>query len=492
MIKENQSYLNKLLILLDALSIYLAFALAWYIRFVSSLMIDSQSHLTFRQYLIPILFAIPIFLILYNFFKLYEPYRHKGLFEEFVNILKADVLGILILVVVLYLFKEIDYSRYLLLIFTINNILLATAERVVIRLFLRYMRKNGYNLKHALVVGYSDLTLELLSRLEANKHWGYNIKGILDDHQKDGVGIINHTNGINTFDKNRKKVFKEEPSNKNVINIVGKLSDLEKYLNEHTVDEVFITLNIKEYEKLGSIIEICEKAGVRTEIIPDYVKYIPARPYVEELDGLPIINIRYVPLDNLANKAIKRTFDILISLISIIIFSPIMLITAIAIKLTSPGPVIFKQERIGYNNKPFTMYKFRTMRIQSSEEESTQWTTANDLRKTKLGSFLRKTSLDELPQLFNVLKGDMSIVGPRPERDHFVRQFREEIPKYMVKHQVRPGITGWAQVNGWRGDTSIKKRIEFDMYYVENWDLLLDIKILWKTVYNGFVNKNAY
>lgn len=491
MIKENQNYLNKGLVLLDALSIYLALTLAWYIRFISGL-INYEGHLSFREYLTPILFIIPIYLFLYNSFKMYEPYRHKGMFEEFSNILKANILGTLIFVVILYLLKEINYSRYLLMLFTLSNILIITIERVVIRLFLRYMRRNGYNLKHALVVGYSDLTLELLDRFETNKHWGYDIVGILDDNQKTGIGIIEHSNGTNTFDKSNKKVFKKASSNKKVINIVGKLDNLENFLNEHPTDEVFITLNIKEYEKLGSIIEICEKAGVRTEIIPDYYKYIPARPYVEELEGLPIINIRYVPLDNLANRAIKRSFDILISFISIIIFSPIMLATAIAVKLTSPGPIIFKQERIGYNNRPFVMYKFRTMRIQNSEEEKSQWTHADDPRKTKLGSFLRKTSLDELPQLFNVLNGDMSIVGPRPERDHFVKQFKEEIPKYMVKHQVRPGITGWAQVNGWRGDTSIKKRIECDVYYVENWDLLLDVKILWKTVYNGFVNKNAY
>ena len=202
--------------------------------------------------------------------------------------------------------------------------------------------------------------------------------------------------------------------------------------------------------------------------------------------------MRYIPLDNLLNKFIKRSIDIVGSLFAIIIFSPIMLIVAIAIKLTSKGELIFKQERVGLNRKTFTMYKFRSMRIQDPNEEKSEWTVKDDPRKTKVGNFIRKTSIDELPQFFNVLKGDMSLIGPRPERPFYVEKFKDEIPKYMVKHQVRPGITGWAQVNGWRGDTSIEKRIECDIYYIENWSISLDIKILFLTVFKGFVNKNAY
>ena len=276
------------------------------------------------------------------------------------------------------------------------------------------------------------------------------------------------------------------------INKIGSIDDLEDIFSKEDIDEVFITLNIKEYEKLGKIINKSEKYGIRTEIIPDYSKYIPARPYVEELDGLPVINIRYIPLDNLVNKFLKRAIDIIGSLILIILFSPIMICVAIFTKITSPGPIIFKQERVGLNNKIFTMFKFRSMKVQSKEEEKAEWTTENDPRKTKFGSFIRKTSLDELPQFFNVLIGNMSLVGPRPERPYFVEQFKDEIPKYMVKHQIRPGITGWAQVNGLRGDTSIEKRVEYDIYYLENWTFWFDIKILFLTVFKGFVNKNAY
>ena len=208
--------------------------------------------------------------------------------------------------------------------------------------------------------------------------------------------------------------------------------------------------------------------------------------------GLPVINIRYVPLSNTGNMFVKRAMDIAGALFGIIITSPILLLCAILVKCTSKGPVIFKQERVGLGNKPFAMYKFRSMCMQSEESEKQAWTVKDDPRVTTVGRILRKTSLDELPQLFNILKGDMSLVGPRPERPLFVEKFMEEIPRYMVKHQVRPGLTGWAQVNGLRGDTSIRKRIDYDIYYIENWTVGLDIKIIFLTFFTGFINKNAY
>ena len=210
------------------------------------------------------------------------------------------------------------------------------------------------------------------------------------------------------------------------------------------------------------------------------------------MNGLPVINIRNVPLSNWINKAIKRACDIIGSLLCIIIFAIPMIITAIIIKSTSKGPLIFKQTRIGLHNREFKMYKFRSMEVQPPDKEKNAWTTMNDPRVTPIGKFIRKTSIDELPQLFNVLKGDMSLVGPRPERPFFVEKFKEEIPRYMVKHQVRPGMTGWAQVSGYRGDTSIIKRIEHDLFYIENWTLGFDIKILFLTIFKGFINKNAY
>ena len=261
--------------------------------------------------------------------------------------------------------------------------------------------------------------------------------------------------------------------------------ELRKYINRLS-DACFAMARLEE------IVAMCEKSGVHTQFVPDYHNIIPTKPYTEDLQGLPVINIRYVPLNNTFLAAIKRGVDIIGALVAIVLFSPVMLFSCLAIKLTSPGPLIYRQTRVGLHNKLFEMYKFRSMEVQPEETEKKAWTVKNDPRVTGYGKFMRHTSIDELPQLFNILKGDMSLVGPRPERPFFVEKFREEIPRYMVKHQVRPGLTGWAQVNGYRGDTSIRKRIDCDLYYIENWTLGLDFKILFLTFFKGFVNKNAY
>ncbi|MDE6318884.1 MAG: undecaprenyl-phosphate glucose phosphotransferase, partial [Lachnospiraceae bacterium] len=276
------------------------------------------------------------------------------------------------------------------------------------------------------------------------------------------------------------------------VKVVGTIENLLYILPENKLDEIAITLSLKDYDNLEHIVDLCEKSGVHTKFIPDYNSLFPSRPYTEDLMGLPVINIRYVPLTNTLNWWMKRIVDIVVSLVGLVVASPIMLAAAIAVGCTSRGPIIFKQERIGLHNKPFRMYKFRTMRVQMPSAEQKAWTTKDDPRVTKVGKFLRRTSIDELPQLFNILKGDMSVVGPRPERPQFVEQFKEEIPRYMVKHQVRPGLTGWAQISGYRGDTSIKKRIEYDIFYIENWTMSFDVKIMFLTIFKGFINKNAY
>ena len=300
-----------------------------------------------------------------------------------------------------------------------------------------------------------------------NPQWGFRLQGILDDNKEIGFEYKG-------------------------IKVVGRTEELESLLEANQLDEIIITLGLSEYNKLAHVVASTEKSGVHTRFVPDYSNVIPTSPFTEDLQGLPLINIRHVPLMEWTNASIKRAMDIILGTIALILFSPVMLICVIAIKLTSPGPIIFCQERVGLHNRPFKMYKFRSMTVQTDEEEKTQWTTKGDARVTKFGGLMRKTSLDELPQIINVLKGDMSLIGPRPERPLFVEKFKEEIPRYMVKHQVRPGMTGWAQVNGYRGDTEIKPRIEHDLYYIENWSVGLDIKILFMTVFTGFVNKNAY
>ena len=276
------------------------------------------------------------------------------------------------------------------------------------------------------------------------------------------------------------------------IRVLGTVDNLNFILPQNKLDEIIITLKLDEYHNLGKIVSMCEKSGVHTKFIPDYSDIISTKPYTEDLVGLPVINIRHVPLNNTFSWIAKRAVDIFGALVALILFSPIMLTCAIIIKVTSPGPLIFKQERVGLHNKNFYMYKFRSMVVQDEKDEKKGWTVKNDPRVTPIGKFIRKTSIDEMPQFINVLKGDMSLVGPRPERPQFVEKFKEEIPRYMIKHQVRPGLTGWAQVNGLRGDTSIKKRIDCDLYYIENWSMGFDFKILFLTFFKGFVNKNAY
>lgn len=284
----------------------------------------------------------------------------------------------------------------------------------------------------------------------------------------------------------------EEGTEYRGIRVIGKIGALSEILEGNNLDEIAITLPLGAYEKLRGIVEVCEKSGVHTKFIPDYSNVIHSKPVTEDMDGVPVINIRNVPLTEPINAAGKRLMDIVGAIVGIVLFSPVMLIVAILIKRESAGPVIFRQERVGLHNKPFIMYKFRSMVEQTPDDEKKGWTVPKDPRVTKIGSFIRHTSIDEFPQFFNVLKGDMSLVGPRPERTQFVEMFREEIPRYMVKHQVRPGMTGWAQVNGLRGDTSIPERIKYDLWYIENWTLGLDIRILFMTVFKGFVNKNAY
>ena len=465
MIRENQKYLNSLQVLLDIFLIYLSFICAFYFRFY--ILDDGQSSFTLGQSLMIITCLIPVYIFLYSWFDLYSSRRVKPFTSEALSILGTNILAILLLVVVLYLFKEMNFSRHVLWLFPSICTIFTASYRGLIRYLLRRYRKQGYNLKHCLIIGTTPIAGELIHKIRTHNAWGYNIVGcVRTDERKTGAFCG--------------------------YRILGNVEDLEEIFKAFHVDIVMIAIDEHDAANLGEILSDCEKAGVKVNIIPYYYKYVPARPYMDDLDGLPIIDTRHIPLDNLFKAFAKRSFDIIFSLLVIIVFSPLFLFSALMVKLTSPGPILFKQERVGLNRKTFYMYKFRSMRVQTAEEEVTKWTTENDPRKTWWGNFMRKTSIDEFPQFFNVLKGDMSVIGPRPERPYFVDKFKEEIPRYMIKHQVRPGITGWAQVNGFRGDTSIEGRIEYDLYYIENWTFSLDLRIIFLTVFKGFVNKNAY
>lgn len=466
MIKDNQKYFNRLHVLFDACVVAGSYMLAWFIKFKSGLM-DSDAGLSMQTYFSALVFIVPLYMALYSFSNLYNSKRMSGRIHEFYNIVKANTFGLIAIMVGLFIIKEQNFSRTMIFVFYALNVILDTIMRNIIRYVLHFFRSRGYNVKYILLVGYSRAAEQYIDRINANPQWGYVIRGILDDKIPRGT------------------VYKG-------VKVLGSIGNLLIILPENKLDEIGITLALEDYGRLEEIVTLCEKSGVHTKFIPDYNSVIPSRPYMEDLMGLPVINIRHVPLTNTVNLIIKRTVDIVGSLVCIVLFSPVMLFAMIAVKCEDSGPLIFKQERVGLHNKNFQMYKFRTMEVQKPSAEQNAWTRKNDPRVTKVGKFLRKTSIDELPQLFNVLKGDMSLVGPRPERPLFVEKFKEEIPRYMIKHQVRPGMTGWAQVNGYRGDTSIRKRVEYDLYYIENWTMAFDLKILFLTIFKGFVNKNAY
>ena len=472
MIKDNQKRLNRIHVLLDILVTVVAYTLAWFIVISGKVLPLDEGVLKPQVYFMALIFIVPIYLILYASFHLYVPKRIQGRRSELANICKANVIGLMLFTFVLFGLRRFVshlsyFSTKMILAFFAANIILLEAERISIRVFLRSLRTNGYNQKHVLLIGYSRAAEGFIDRVSVNPEWGYHVQGILDDHRPAGF------------------LYKK-------VQVLGPTNHLEDFLASNTLDEIAITLSIKEYSNLEQIVAACEKSGVHTKFIPDYNNIIPTIPYMEDLQGLPVIHIRHVPLTGVFNATMKRIVDLAGALFGLIVFSPLMLVTALLIKITSPGPVLFSQERIGLHNRPFKMYKFRSMEVQDPNRERSQWTTPHDPRVTPVGRFIRKTSIDEMPQFFNVLIGNMSLVGPRPERPLFVEKFKEEIPRYMIKHQVRPGLTGWAQVNGYRGDTSITKRIEHDLYYIENWSLGFDFKIMFLTVFKGFINKNAY
>lgn len=430
---------------MDAGIIGATYFFSWYLRFKSGVFVQDAGVLPAKTYFSALFLIIPGYLLLYSIFQLYMPRRVKSYRKELMDIIRANGIGFMIFILVLYFIKQEHFSRQMLCIFFFINISLEFASRYLIRTILWKMRKQGLNQKHILMIGESQMAEQYMDRLRENPKWGYQVFAHLKDEEK-----------------------------------------LERILEGNELDEVVIALRAEDYGKLERIVDVCEKAGVHTKMIPDFGNVISTRPYIEDVQGIPVIHVRRVPLNIMRNRAAKRAVDLIGATVAIILFSPVMLLTVLVVALTEEGSVIYRQERVGLHNQVFYMYKFRSMIMQDEEKEKAEWSTRNDPRITPVGKLIRRTSIDELPQLFNVLKGEMSLVGPRPERPQFVQKFRDEIPRYMVKHQVRPGMTGWAQINGYRGDTSIEKRIEYDLYYIENWTMVFDMKILILTIFKGF------
>ena len=457
MIRENQKLLNRMNVISDGALIYLMLPLAYWLRF--RVLLTGVETVPLSSYLRVGVLITLIQLFTYAAFGLYQTTRAIRIRTEAEKLLRASLLDMLLLMGWLFLDHGEHYSRLLLAIFFVLSTGTVVCKHVAVRKLLRSFRKRGRNLKHVLVIGGGASAKRYLAAIRADKELGFEAAGYIA--RKSGEGIS--------------------------VPYLGGYEALDNVLDRIRPDEVVSAIEMADYGLTPHIIECCEKAGVKLSVIPFYADYMPAHPQFDDLGGLPLMNIRHVPLENYANAFVKRAMDIAGALVMLCALSPAMLLCAIGVKLSSPGPVLFRQTRVGLHKREFTLLKFRTMRVNA--EENSAWSKKEDSRRTKLGAFLRKVSLDELPQLFNVLRGDMSLVGPRPEIPRFVDRFREEIPLYMVRHQVRPGMTGWAQIHGFRGDTPIRERVEHDIWYIENWSVWLDIQILLTTILGGkFVN----
>ncbi len=452
MIKENQQLLNRLNALSDGLIIFLMIPVSFWLRY--KVLPDASVNMSLQRYMVIGFFYTIVQIGIFFAAGVYRPFRHARLRRKLSEMLAALLLGLALLLSGLSLQHMDDYSRQMIFLWFGLSFLLLAVKRVVLIRLMWHFRGKGYNLKHVVLIGSGGMARQYLEKIETEVSMGYHPLGYIAEEESD-LGIP----------------------------WLGGYDRLEAVLEAKKPDEVISAVEPREFDRTPEICAACEKTGCKLSAIPIYAKYMSARPQIDDLDGIPLLNMRRIPLDNLANAFIKRAGDIIFSALILLLFSPLMLFCAVGVKLSSPGPVIFAQKRIGRNKKPFMMYKFRSMRV--NPKQDTAWSTQEDSRKTAFGTFIRKYSLDEFPQFWNVLKGDMSMVGPRPEIPYYVDQFKEEIPRYMLKHLVRPGITGWAQVNGFRGDTSISERIRYDIDYIEHWSLGFDLQILFRTVFGG-------
>jgi Undecaprenyl-phosphate glucose phosphotransferase len=419
----------------------------------------------FRDYALQLLPILIVWGWSFRAFDLYRPSRLGSRTREWWDVAKACTIGVLVLVAVMtFAFHAYEYSRLVIGIFWALSVVVVSVARAVFREALRAARRAGYNQRYAVVVGGGEPAAEVLRVLRRRPDVGIQVLGLLSD-KRDVPG-------------------RDVPW-------LGAIEEIRAVLNRMPVDIVFIALPHSDYSRLTVVLNEIGDDPVAIHFVPDVFALASLRGGVEEFDSIPFIHLRESPLYGW-NLVLKRAIDLALGAAALVAGAPVMLAIAAAIKVSSPGPVVYRQERMGLDGQRFRMLKFRTMHVDAEAATGPVWARPGDPRRTWLGAFLRRTSLDELPQLFNVLRGEMSLVGPRPERPTFVEEFRRRVPGYMLRHKVKAGITGWAQINGWRGNTSIEKRIEYDLYYIERWSIAFDLKILLQTLWLGFRNRNAY
>lgn len=450
---------------------------------VNPLLVGLVGYLTFYFYLLPkpefddfparyqiaILVGMLLTILILSWFQVYRPWRGIRLRQELWTIFLAWGGAIMVMIIIAFFTKtSTDFSRVWIAGWWITSGILIIALRVAIRLSLRFARSRGYNQRQVVVAGAGSLGQKIVSRIRSAPWVGLEIIGFFDDNEQLQGQVING------------------------IPVAGKLDDMEMYLQKEDIDQVWIALPLRAETRMKQLMKkILVSTSAEIRFVPDIFEFRLLNFSVSEVVGLPVLNLTDSPMFGI-HQLLKAVEDRIIAGLALIILAPIMALIALGVKLSSPGPAFYRQERVSWNGLSFTMLKFRSMPVNAEQSKGAQWATAGDQRTTLFGHFLRRTSLDELPQLINVIKGEMSIVGPRPERPVFIEEFRTEIPDYMQKHLVKAGITGWAQVNGWRGDTDLGTRIKYDLYYIENWSISLDLKIMIMTVFKGMIHKNAY
>ncbi len=476
MIKRSSQILVVWFLFWDLLLTALSWLAAYYVRFETGWIPLNHEPIDFELCLA----RLPLILVLaaaaYRFGGLYEVHRLRRFREELVGVFKGASLLLLLVLATVFYRQEYYESRLTMLIFYGFSLGLVLAARRVSWQTIRRLRRLGYNRTPALIVGTGRVARKTARALRHASWTGMYALGFVEDQfvaQADAQPVAQPNRWASD------------------LNVLGTVDDLPRLIDEHRIGHVFIALPLNRYHEARRVFDKLSQTLVEVRLVADVPSMAGLSLTTTTLDGLPVIGLRESPHFGL-NVVVKRAMDIFLSFLGLVILSPVLLLIAALIKVTSPGPVFYRQERCGLNGKTFQMLKFRSMRLDAEVHSGPVWAQKEDPRRTRLGSFLRKTSLDELPQLINVLKGDMSLVGPRPERPVFIQQFRRTVPNYMVRHCVKAGITGWAQVNGWRGNTSLRKRIEHDLYYITHWNPWLDIRILWLTVFRGLVNRNAY
>ncbi len=460
-----------------------ATALLFISKIINPVIVMLAGNLSFYYYLFPkdefdflppryqmaILIGTLFTILIFNWFDLYKPWRGISIWQELRLVFLSWGMVILVLTLISFFTKTSqDFSRVWIISWWVFSLLLMVSFRLFVRLSLNYFRAQGFNQRQVIIAGAGSLGKKISSRLQIAPWTGIDIIAYFDDDGSKEGQLINN------------------------IPVKGNLGEIGSFLEKNTVDQVWIALPIDAGKKISELMRLISTYdSVEIRLVPDIFDFRLLNFSVSEIVGLPVLNLTDSPMYGI-NKVSKKIEDLVVSILALLLLLPVFSIIALGVKLSSRGPVFYKQERMSWNGSTFNMLKFRSMPQNAEEETGAKWANKDDNRATRFGGFLRRTSLDELPQLINVIKGDMSIVGPRPERPIFIEKFKKEIPDYMNKHLVKAGITGWAQANGWRGDTDLATRIEYDLYYIENWSILFDIKIMLITLFGGMTGKNAY